>query len=211
MSRSVQCRARLVEQLLRKDALSTWLHGLVFKSALPSNRVPLEPAHQGLPIQVHSPLNLSTCVRLLAYLAEIGYPGYNLSQILVSIHKNKVNTSARPAANQSLTASEIVTWSTNVKQALCTAPFLAELSTLTAIFSRILPFAVIADDEVVPPFSSIWKCTMRLAHLPHAANCNCLTLTSQASTYDHRQADGNVTQYVASYSIRSTLQSIQKT
>lgn len=178
--KSLQSRAWPIEELLSKNDLNMWLYGLFLKLALPSNHQPSSAEGvlmmPGLPMLMHSPLNPSTFFRLLVHLSELGYPGHSLSQILVSILTDTVSTSARPTASLVLTPATITTWKTNPKQTFCTAPFFAEMSTLAAIFTRVLPFAVIANTEVVPPINSIRRCTVRLPHLPHSANCSYIAI-----------------------------------
>lgn len=182
-----QSSAEPTSQLLSKDATSTWLYGLFFKLALPSNRQPISPL-----MRVHSPLDLSTFYRLLVHLTELGYPGHSLSQVIVSILTDNVTTSARPATSQVLTGPEVIAWKTNVKRTFCVALFFAKMSTLAAIFTRDLPFAIITNAEIVPPLSNIRKCTVCFPHLPHDEDCNYIAIVFISSAFKPRPGTGPI-------------------
>lgn len=185
---SLQSGARSHDQLLAKNVLTTWLYGLFLKLALPSNRQPERIIPDGPPMLLHPALNLSTFFRLFVHLAEMGYPGHSLYQILISILTDNISTSARPASSQVLSVEEVTAWNTNEKQSFCTAPFFAEMSSLASMFSRVLPFAVIGSHDIVPDPATIRKCVVQFPHLPFEENSQHLAVIF--TSFDFKQPSG---------------------
>lgn len=153
-------------KLLSKSELHTWLYGLFLKLALPSNRRAIISATSPpLPYRFLAPSNLSVFLRLLIHLNTLGYPAHSLGEVLTNIPSDSLITNARPPETAALTVREVELWKTNQPQKFCTAPFFAEMSTLTSIFSRVLPFAIFVDNTILPSPTTIRKCTLRLPHL----------------------------------------------
>ncbi|KAI1412419.1 hypothetical protein F5Y13DRAFT_200068 [Hypoxylon sp. FL1857] len=155
--RSERCS---LEQLMPRAALSKWLFAHVLKICLPSRR----PAEADNPFLVYAPINMTWFPRLLVQMAELGYPGHWLSNIIVSICDGEITTTARapreyvlgPAAVDKVHASRTI----SVK------PWAAEFSTLITQWRALLPFAVVAQSEMLPLPETIVEYSIRLFWLP---------------------------------------------
>ncbi|GAB1317037.1 Tetratricopeptide [Madurella fahalii] len=122
------------KDLLSRPALEKWLQGFFLKICVPFTRptVTMSP--------VYSPLNLTAFLRLIAHLADIGYPAHWLSGILADLCSGAIKTTAR-APRAVITTPEHVN-AVSPQLAMSTAPWAAELSTLLSIWSPLLPFGL---------------------------------------------------------------------
>ncbi len=108
------------------------------------------------------PLNLTAFLRLLIHLHSLGYPSHWLGQVLGDILSDKLMTTARSPQDCPVGLDQAMKrWPA---QKLPATAFLAELSTLTAQFLQVLPFAVIVKDGVIPMAEAIRECTIRWTH-----------------------------------------------
>lgn len=87
------------------------------------------------------PLNLRIYFRVVMHLHQLGYPSHWLSEILVTIIENKVVSSVRKFETCPLKPSELT--KKHPLRKLSTTPYVPEMTTLTVLFQRILPFAVL--------------------------------------------------------------------
>lgn len=132
------------KDLLSRPALEKWLHGFFLKICVPFPRPPVTMS------PVYTPLNLTAFVRLIAHLAEIGYPAHWLSGILVDLCSGVIKTTAR-APQAVITTPEHIN-AVSPALAISTAPWAAELSTLLSIWSPLLPFGLTTPrGQVVAP------------------------------------------------------------
>ena len=150
--------AHSFNMLLPRAAFCNWLYGLFFKLALPAIR-----GHNcmafGASIMVYSPCTLVVFFRLLMHLHSIGYPSHWLSTVLGSILADNVLTSARPPVTCPLDIQEVNCH--KPPKRITTSPYVAEMSTLTTLFLRLLPFAVYGSEVDIPSPQSIWECTVQ--------------------------------------------------
>ena len=145
------------ESLLPRADFNHWLYGLLLKLALPAFRD--HDKHKfGVSMMVRAPLNMTAFPKLLIHLRSIGYPSHWMGQILTNIITDNVVTTARPPTTCPISLKEVSAREPPMKFSML--PFLAEMSTLTAQFLRILPFAVIVDDGVIPGLESIREYTV---------------------------------------------------
>ena len=151
-------RPRAFDQLLSKAELAQWLYALFLHIALPASRKH-ENTEFGASPMVWKSLNLTAFLRLLMHLHTIGYPAHWLGQVLANILKDDVVTSARPPIKCPIDLDECLKRRDMKK--MSTSAFVAELSTLTAMFSRVLPFAVIVREGVIPHLENVRECTSR--------------------------------------------------
>ena len=93
---------------------------------------------------IHAPCNLAAFFRMLVHLHTTGYPGHWLSTVLCNILPNSVTTSARPPETASLHIDEVEAPRPTIH--MTTAPYMAEMSTLTAIHQPLLPFALAGSE-----------------------------------------------------------------
>ena len=149
---------RRLEDLLPRADFNHWIYGMFFQLALPAVRH-LDKHKWGVAAIVWKPLNLTALLRLMIHLHTLGYPSHWLGQLLSSILTDNVVTSARPSTGCPISPDEASKrWPL---QKIHTSAFIAEMSTLTAQFSRALPFAVILEAGAVPELEAIRECTIQ--------------------------------------------------
>ena len=155
--------------LLPRAAFCNWLYGLFFKLALPAIR-----GHNyrpfGASMMVYSPCTLVVFLRLLMHLRSIGYPAHWLSTVLGSILTDNVLTSARPPETCPLDIQE-VNQPKHLRH-IPTSPYVAEMSTLTTLFLRLLPFAVYGGEGHLPRPESIRECTVQFQKVDTITDSN---------------------------------------
>ena len=93
---------------------------------------------------IHSPLNLTVFVRLCIHLHDVGYPAHWISTVLDNLLTGKITTKARPPSTDPLAPEEIANEMSSLKQS--TAFFVAELSTLIAMWQSVMPFGILAPN-----------------------------------------------------------------
>jgi hypothetical protein len=145
------------KDLLSRPALEKWLHGFFLKICLPFPRqtVTMSP--------VYSPLNLTAFLRLIAQLADIGYPGHWLSGILADLCSGVIKTTAH--APQALVTTPEHIDAASPQRAMSTAPWAAELSTLLSIWSPLLPFGLTAPRGHLVAPADIAEYSVSFPHL----------------------------------------------
>lgn len=128
-------------RLMSRPALEHWLHAHLLKIVLPHRR----PWAGDRP--VHAPLNLTAFLRLVGMLHGVGYPAHWLSGILASVCAGSITTTAR--APRELVLSPESVSATYPSRKISLGPWKAEFTTLLGLWSRLLPFGVVAP--VVAP------------------------------------------------------------
>lgn len=155
-------RSRLVipafqyEDLLPRAELMRFLYMHFFKLALPCGR---GLSDDNIGSYVQPSLNLTCFFRLLIHLHELGYPAHWLADVLSNILANQVVTTARPPRSLPLQPQE-VSHHNNSPAEMCVGPFVSEMSTLTVLFQRILPFTPISN--ALPSVNMIHQYSMEL-------------------------------------------------
>ena len=144
--------------LLPRAKLSKWLFTMFFKITVPVNRKGQNWHHTF----IYAPLNLTVFFRLLIHLHQVGYLSHWLSEILVQILEDQVVTSARPPQTSPLSIQEAQC--EHPMKRLLTAPFVIEMTTLTAMFLPLLPFVVIS--ETLPALDQIHEYTIYMRPFP---------------------------------------------
>ena len=142
--------------LLPREALAKWLYAFFLKTALPVDRSQMAESNL-----VYSPLNLTMFLRLLMRLWQLAYPAHWLATVLANIIGNTVVTSARYPKSVPLAIDEVQ--KVHPLRKISTAPFTAELSTLTAIFQPAVPFGIISSS--VARVDAIHECVLDLSKL----------------------------------------------
>jgi hypothetical protein len=155
-------RSRLVksalpyEDLLPRTELTRFLYMHFFKLALPRGRKSSDDNYHAF---IHPNLNLTCFFRLLIHLHELGYPAHWLSDVLSKILDNQVVTTARPPRSLPLQPREL-SHHNNAPAEVCVGPFVGEMSTLTVLFQRILPFTPFSN--TLPSVDMVHQYSMQL-------------------------------------------------
>ncbi|KAL1970428.1 hypothetical protein VTN77DRAFT_4072 [Rasamsonia byssochlamydoides] len=144
------------ETLLHRAEVTRWLYAHFFKMALPCGRS-LED--HNVDHFLYPTLNLTNFFWLLIHLHEIGYPGHWLAEVLAKILEDQVVTTARPPRTLPLDVDEVSRRHPPAK--LSTAPYIAEMSTLTVLFQRLLPFSLTTTASLPSP-ASIYSYSIRM-------------------------------------------------
>ncbi|KAJ9608859.1 hypothetical protein H2200_006630 [Cladophialophora chaetospira] len=149
--------SRTFEDLLSRSDFNHWIHSIFLQIALPAIRSHDKDQYR-VAAWVWKPTNLTAFLRLLSHLQGLNYPSHWLGQVLSNILSDNVTTSARPADRSPMSPGDASKrWPA---KKVSTAPLTAELSTLTAQFRDVLPFAVTVGPGVIPEVQSIRECTV---------------------------------------------------
>ncbi|KAI0843718.1 hypothetical protein F5Y06DRAFT_9719 [Hypoxylon sp. FL0890] len=162
-----RCRNELssLEGLMPRATLSKWLFAHFLKLCLPFPRAldedPTDENDLGL---VFAPFNMTLFIRLLVQMAELGYPGHWLSNVIISICGGEITTTARAPRQHVLdpvAVDKVYTCRTvNVK------PWTAEFTTLVAQWRALLPFAVVVRSGILPSPENIAEYSVNFPMYP---------------------------------------------
>ncbi|KAK5131715.1 hypothetical protein LTR08_000603 [Meristemomyces frigidus] len=139
--------------LISRPELEAWLYRLFLKLAIPKERKSRDF------VLIYSPLNLTAYVRLCNHLHDIGYPAHWIGSVLSSILSGTITCKARPPRSDPLDILEVQNEARREAIEQCTAPFVAELSTLLSMWQQAgaLPFGILStalpDIELVHKYS----------------------------------------------------------
>jgi Domain of unknown function (DUF4470) len=144
------------EHLLSRAELTRFMYAQFFSLTVPCGRVSSSGYDSN---HTASAYNLTNFFDLLVHLHDIGYPAHWLADVLVKILGDGVNASPSPPRTPDETNPRInntanPTALENVYGS-SVGPFIPELSTLTTMFQRVLPFSVIATN--LPSSASIYQ------------------------------------------------------
>jgi hypothetical protein len=139
--------------LLPRKKFTKWFYSLFFRLALPMTLNLVDNMRV-----IFSPLNLCVLLRLITQLRSFGYSSHWLSEPLLNIIYNTVNTTARPPRTKPMRPVDVKREYRDKK--LCTAPFSHELATLARLFQPLLPFKLVSS--AIPDSSDIYKHSLRL-------------------------------------------------
>jgi hypothetical protein len=145
------------ELLLPRAELTRWLFAHFFKMALPRGRSVRDHNFDHF---LFPTLNLTNFFHLLVHLHDIGYPAHWLGEVLAKILEGQVVTTARPPKTLPLDVQEAVTRRYPAAR-VNTNPYMAEMSTLTVLYARILPFCPITTASLPSP-ASIYSYSIRM-------------------------------------------------
>ncbi|KAB5529051.1 tetratricopeptide [Coniochaeta sp. 2T2.1] len=154
------------KDLLPRPALEKWLYAHFLKIVLPYTRERFSDQ------PVHSPLNLTAFLRLVAHLSERGYPAHWLSGVLAALCGSGIVTTAR--APRQISTDEKDVDATHPAMKMTVAPWTAQFTTLLSLWTSLLPFGFVAPPQsVVPPagiagysitFPKFEEAQMRIPH-----------------------------------------------
>ncbi|KAF2418776.1 hypothetical protein EJ08DRAFT_739021 [Tothia fuscella] len=143
-----------------RESLERWLYAIFLKSALPVQQDLQSPSSYSL--FVYSPLNLNVFFRIIEYIQRLGWPAHWISGVLSDIVTNNVTTTVRPPRSVPLSRKEAQTVFPARK--IKVAAFVAEMSTLAALWSRTLKLGIAVPG--LPPLESVWKYRVKLKQVP---------------------------------------------
>ncbi|KAI1869257.1 uncharacterized protein JN550_005887 [Neoarthrinium moseri] len=132
---------------MSRSELESFIHRHLLKVLLPYPRDPDDIDC------VYTPLNPTIIFRLVAHLHYVGYPAHWLSDILERILQGTVATTVR-APRQAVEDPGSVSQSyPSLNVSL--KPWLAEMTTLSALWQGLLPFGLLFEKSLLPALSSI--------------------------------------------------------
>jgi hypothetical protein len=146
------------ERMLSRSTIEAYIHAHFLKLALPFYRS--WAGHDS----VLFPLNLSTMIPLIIHLADRGYPAHWMSNAITDICSGWIDTSARAPRTLVTKPEDVPGERMFPRQKISVEPWKAEMTTLLAIWRRLLPFGVI----IPPPSSGLFvqfNCFMGARHL----------------------------------------------
>ncbi|KAM0322180.1 hypothetical protein ACHAQA_009670 [Verticillium albo-atrum] len=141
-----------LEQLKPREDLDRWLHTHLLKICVPVKR-----PQSGLPI-IYAPLNLTAFLRLVARAAEAGYPAHWLSGTLTTIADNQLVTSAQMPQKTNMDVADLpgVLGTGRKARRVNVGPWIAEFTTLLALWIPLLPFQFVPTVlGLLPPLDDI--------------------------------------------------------
>lgn len=142
------------ESLISRSDFDHWLYSVYMRLVIPAPR----DHGPGVSSIVRSPLNQTAFLRFVLHLKTIGYPSHWMASILTNLLTNNVTTSARPPSKCPISLEEVNQRAPAA--AFDTSPWLSELRTLVAQFQRLLPFAVIVENGILPDLDKIREVTL---------------------------------------------------
>jgi hypothetical protein len=137
-------------ELSPRSEVEHWLYTILLKIALPASVFEVNG-------YVYAPLNFTIFFRLMVRLHEFGYPAHWLSGVLSAILNNQVHTTARFPRTSPLTVEE--SDQKHRRMHIDIAPFIPELSTLTAMWLSELPFGI-TTPLTIPKLTTIKRYTI---------------------------------------------------
>ncbi|KAI1139797.1 hypothetical protein F5Y05DRAFT_380108 [Hypoxylon sp. FL0543] len=154
-----------LEQLKPRAAFSRWLIAHFLKLCLPFPRSLVEdPSEEDDPGLVYAPFNMTVFLRLLVQMAELGYPGHWLSNIIASIGGGEITTTARAPRQYVLDPAAVDEVYT--PRTISVKPWAAEFTTLVAQWQALLPFAVVVRSGILPLPEIITEYSVKFSWYP---------------------------------------------
>ena len=142
------------DKLLRRNQVEKWLYSFLLKVCLPYPQT-----SEGLARSpVFSPLNLTSFLRLVTRLAELGYPAHWLSGVVSNICSGTITTTAR--APRSLVLGPKDVEEVYPSRTMCVAPWKAEFTTLLNLWRPLLPFGFTVPKGAALSANDICKCSI---------------------------------------------------
>lgn len=135
------------KELLPRAAFEKWMYGHFLKICVPCPR----PIFSGAP--VHAPLNLTTLIRLMISMYQVGYPAHCLLRIFSQFCSGMITTTARPPTHR-VTNSAAVHAKYPPKE-MSLQPWVAEFTTLLSIWRGFIPFGMDSIGGALVPLTGI--------------------------------------------------------
>lgn len=162
----IELKRLTFEQLMPKPKLMHWLHALFLKLCLPF------PRRKHDFTLVYAPLNLTTFLRLLVHVADLGYPAHWLSALVNALLEGEIVTTARAPRQLVLRPEDVDAMHPSWK--VCTKPWALELATLVSLWQAVLPFRLLTPARLVSQPGdvveyTVWVPPFRVdyPHVPH--------------------------------------------
>ncbi|KAI8307905.1 putative tetratricopeptide [Colletotrichum sp. SAR11_59] len=140
------------KRLMSRSALERWLYLHLLKICLPYHRPKLSDR------PVHAPLNLTTFLRIVGHMHDVGYPAHWLSGVLSSVCEGSISTTAR--APRELVVSPENLSTSYPQRKICLNPWRAEFTTLLSLWTGLFPFGIIAMENALVPAEKVVECNV---------------------------------------------------
>lgn len=154
MWESVGRRKLALPERVPRAMLFRWLYSQFFKLCLPFH-------HPTSDIMlVYAPLNMTTFMRLLDLVAELGYPAHWISSIVSAVASGEIATTARAPRKYVLTPGAIDR--THESRTISVRPWADEFTTLATMWRGVWPgCTLVLTKESLPPLGSIGEYSIR--------------------------------------------------
>ncbi|KAI8243305.1 Hsp70-Hsp90 organizing protein 1 [Colletotrichum sp. SAR 10_96] len=145
-------KTTLSKRLMSRSALERCLYLHLLKICLPYPRPKLSDR------PVHAPLNLTTFLRIVGHMHDVGYPAHWLSGVISSVCEGSISTTARPP--RELVVSPEILSTCYPQRKICLNPWRAEFTTLLSLWVGLSPFGIIAPESALVPAEKVVECTV---------------------------------------------------
>ncbi|KAI8277373.1 hypothetical protein K4K56_000728 [Colletotrichum sp. SAR 10_98] len=145
-------KTTLSKRLMSRSALERWLYLHLLKICLPYPRPKLSDR------PVHAPLNLTTFLRIVGHMHDVGHPAHWLSGVISSVCEGSISTTARPPRELVVSPENLSTCYPQRK--ICLNPWRAEFTTLLSLWVGLSPFGIIAPESALVPAEKVVECTV---------------------------------------------------
>lgn len=135
------------DKLLPRADFEKWMYAHLLKICLPYPR----PIFSNSP--VHAPLNLTTLIRLMVAMFEMGYPVHWFTKILSSMCSGSISTTARPPTAQVTDSAAVI--ARHPPKEISVQPWIAEFTTLLSIWQSLIPFGMDSLGGSLVPLTSV--------------------------------------------------------
>lgn len=143
-----QLKAQMTyKELLPRAAFEKWMHGHLLKICLPYPR----PIFSSSP--VYAPLNLTTLIRLMISMFEVGYPAHWLLRVFSQICSGTLTTTARPPTER--VTNPAAADAKHHPKEISVGPWVDEFTTLLSIWRALIPFGVDSLGGALVPLTGI--------------------------------------------------------
>ncbi|KAK8115740.1 hypothetical protein PG984_012242 [Apiospora sp. TS-2023a] len=146
------------DELMPQASLTKWLCSHFLKICLPYKRGPAFDL-------VSAPLNLTTFVRLLVHVSEIGYPAHWLSALVNNLLSGQVTTTARAPRRYVLRTRDVD--KVYPAQKVSVEPWKMELAALISLWQPLLPFNLVTSSDMLAPAHEIHEYTVQFPDFFH--------------------------------------------
>lgn len=143
-----------LSERMPRAMLFRWLYSHFFKLCLPFPRPTSDFT------LVYAPLNMTTFMRLLDLVAELGYPAHWISSIVSAVASGEITTAARAPRKYVLTPAAIDR--THESRTISVRPWTDEFTTLATMWRGVWPGCpLVLTKELLPPLGSIGEYAIR--------------------------------------------------
>lgn len=113
---------------------------------------------------VYAPLNLTSPIRLMICMFEVGYPAHWLLRIFSCICTGTITTCVRPPTKRVSNPADVD--ATHSAREICVQPWVAEFTTLLSIWRRLVPFGIDLLSGSLVPLGTIFQYSITFPSIP---------------------------------------------